>query len=66
MKKIGKNSFSFGSTDPLENRAVVFNIYTKESTDSFITNGLKLMMVNNSDQQVTITGIEIVLCGSDS
>lgn len=52
--------------NPLQNRAVIFNSYTKQNTDPFIVNGLKFLIVNNSDQQATITGIEILICGSDS
>lgn len=52
--------------NPLENRAVVFNTFSIGEDDPYIVDGLKIVVANNSDQQMTITGIEIVIIGSDS
>lgn len=47
----------------LASRGIAFNTYTNTSSDPFIAGGLKLILNNNSGQNITITGITILVKG---
>ena len=47
----------------LASRGIAFNTFTNTSSDPFIAGGLKLILNNNSGQNITITGITILVKG---
>lgn len=48
----------------LEGRGTAINTYTFDSTDPFITGGLKLVLNNTSGQSITLTGVNMLIQGN--